>query len=424
MSLLLTHPTRRLHGRIQLNGSKSISNRLLVLKALAFEPLELDGISTAEDTATLQALLEAVSRNTSPAAPLDVGAAGTSFRFLTALLALYPGEQVLTGSKRMKQRPIAPLVDALRQLGARIEYIEAEGFPPLRIGAAALDKTSVVTLDADTSSQFVTALLLIAPRLPNGLELHLERKVVSRPYIDLTLGLLRRTGIKADWLDSQRIRVEPGFIRGGRYTVEADWSAASYFYGMGTVADSVDLYLNGLQSDSLQGDAQVAELMSSFGIRTEFTETGAHLSGSGMPSKAHFDYDFQNTPDLAQTLATVCSAKGINALLTGLDTLRVKETDRIEALQTELLKVGTYLTPLPQRFSKRQSKQFFMLEGKAEMPASPPEFDTYDDHRMAMAFALFSMLGTVVIKHPEVVGKSYPRFWKDLQSLGFIMREV
>lgn len=417
--LQLNHSTGRLQGRIRLDGSKSISNRLLILQALAEAPLELAGLSTSEDTTSLRELLNTLNQHSGTAAPLSVGAAGTSFRFLTAFLALLPGEQVLTGSERIKQRPIAPLVDALRKLGAQIEYLETEGFPPLRIGAAALDKTSVLQLNAGTSSQFTTALLLIAPRLPNGLELHLEGTIVSRPYIDLTLGLLRQTGIQAEWLDAQRIRVEPGSIRGGRYAVEADWSAASYYYGMGSLASSLDLFLDGLQANSLQGDARIAELMTNFGIRTEFTDTGIHIRRSGTAPKPHFDFDFLSTPDLAQTLAVVCAAHGINALLTGLDTLRLKETDRIEALQTELSKVGSFLSPLPQRFSKKQSKQFFLLEGKAEIASPLPEFETYQDHRMAMAFAQFAMLGPIGIKHPEVVRKSYPSFWKDLQALGF-----
>lgn len=414
----LSHPTGELRGRIRLDGSKSISNRWLLLQALSDAPIELEGLSNSADTRVLQYALRQLKAG---ATTLDVGHAGTSFRFLTALLALQPGEQVLTGSARMKERPIAPLVEALRQLGARIEYMEQEGYPPLRIGESAMGSTASVKLEAGLSSQFSSALLLIAPRLAQGLELELEGTMVSRPYIDLTLGLLRQAGIQAEWLDAQRIRVQPGVLRPGKYPVEADWSAASYYYAMGSLASGLDLHLDGLQPNSLQGDALLPELMEAFGVRTEFTDTGIRLSHQDKPLKPHFDFDFIHTPDLAQTLAVLCAAQGVNALLTGLDTLRYKETDRIEALQTELAKVGSFLSPLPQRFSKRQQKQFFLLEGRAELPSEPLVVATYQDHRMAMAFAMLALKGPVHIEHPEVVEKSYPRFWEDLESLGFVL---
>jgi 3-phosphoshikimate 1-carboxyvinyltransferase len=421
MPLLLSHPTGRLHGRLRLDGSKSISNRWLILQALANEPMQLEGLSTSADTQALQWALRQVQAG---ASTLDVGHAGTSFRFLTALLTLLPGEQVLTGSARMKQRPIAPLVEALQQLGARIDYLEQEGYPPLRIGESPMNAQASVQLDASLSSQFSSALLLIAPQLPQGLELELVGTVVSRPYIDLSLELLRQTGIQAEWLDAQRIRVSPGVLRGGHYAVEADWSAASYYYAMGSLATELDLHLDGLQPDSLQGDAVLPELMEAFGVRTEFTDTGIRLLRHDKPLKPHFDYDFLRSPDLAQTLTVLCAARGVSALLTGLDTLRHKETDRIEALQTELAKLGSFLSPLPQRFSKRQQKQFYLLEGQAELPPELPSFATYQDHRMAMAFAMLALKGPVHIEDPEVVEKSYPRFWEHLEVLGFVLGGV
>ncbi len=415
--LTLSKATRELTGTIELTGSKSISNRALIIQALCPDSFPILRLAQAKDTQTLQALLSSTDE------VLDTGAAGTTFRFLTAYLSTQSGSQVLTGSERMKQRPIGVLVDALRELGANIEYLENEGYPPLRIGeASGFGESGQLSISAGTSSQYITALLLLAPTLPNGLALNLEGKIVSRPYIEMTLRLMAYFGIQYEWI-GQQIKVLPQTYQAKPFTVEADWSAASYYYSLAAISDRCELQLNGLFADSVQGDAVLQEIYTEFGVETSFDEKGLHLrkQADHTPPPV-FEYDFLECPDVAQTLAVTCAALGIQGVFTGLETLRIKETDRIAALKEELSKVGAYLSALPARFAPKSGKEYFMIEGQAQWD-EPPVFATYEDHRMAMAFAPFAMLNAIKVAEPEVVVKSYPDYWKDLESLGFSIRE-
>jgi 3-phosphoshikimate 1-carboxyvinyltransferase len=405
--------SRKLHGTITLDGSKSISNRALIVLALAGEKPGnwLSNLSTSKDTQTLLQLLE------QSGTPFDAGDAGTTFRFMTAFLATQPGEQVLTGSPRMLERPVGPLVEALRKLGADIEFLGQAGYPPLKIGAMK-PRSRSVHVAANVSSQFLSALLLIGPYLPDGLELIPEGPLVSRPYLEMTLGLMRHFGATVAW-QGEAIVVEPGTYQPKPLVVEADWSAASYWYAMAAFSDDLDLTLEGLQEQSWQGDSVLASMMQRFGIQTVFGANEVRLKKTGTPPRPIFEYDFLACPDIAQTLAVVCSGLGIQGVFSGLETLSIKETDRIGALKTELAKVGSYFSKLPARFSKKwPEKTFYSLEEQAVL-SSVPRFATYGDHRMAMAFAAFAMLGQIEIENPEVVSKSYPQFWAHLQQTGF-----
>lgn len=412
----LSRPPGPLRGAIALSGSKSISNRVLIIRALCPQSFPVKGLADAKDTRLMQGLLD------SGEAVLDAGAAGTTFRFLTALLSLREGTQVLTGTERMKQRPIGVLVEALRSLGADIEYLEKEGYPPLRIGPPRYSgRNRQISISAGTSSQYISALLLIAPSLPEGLSLRLEGTVVSRPYIEMTLRLMHHFGVQHTW-EGDTITVRAQEYRPAEFQVEADWSAASYYYSMAALAPEADLKLCGLFAQSLQGDAVLAEMMRHFGVETTFEEGAAHLRKlPGATAPALFEWDFLQCPDLAQTLAVTCAALGVRGVFSGLETLRIKETDRIAALRTELAKTGVSLYELPARMAKKSGRQFFLIEGKASLESNSA-FDTYEDHRMAMAFAPLAMYGSVGIREPGVVEKSYPLFWEDLKSLGFEIR--
>jgi 3-phosphoshikimate 1-carboxyvinyltransferase len=414
--LNISKSNRQIRGEITLDGSKSISNRVLIIRALCSERFNINNLSTSKDTQTLLQLLEHTEGNI-----YDAGPAGTTFRFLTAYLAMKEGTQIMTGSERMKQRPIGNLVEALRKLGANIEYLEKEGYPPLKIDSP--NKIAVnhqLSIPANVSSQFITALLLIAPSLPNGLELTLEGNIVSRSYIEMTLAQMAYFGIIATW-EGNTIRVEAQPYQAQETTVEADWSAASYYYALAAFADDdLDLQLNGLYANSTQGDSALIEMMPSFGIQTIFNETGIHLSKKG-EIQPFFEWDFIRCPDIAQTLAVICAGLGVQGLFTGLETLRIKETDRILALQNELGKMQVWLSKLPARFSKKHpEKEYYMTEGKAVF-AEVLTFPTYEDHRMAMAFAPLALFSSINIEEPNVVVKSYPQFWEDLKILGFII---
>lgn len=404
---------RRLCGDIRLDGSKSISNRVLLIRALCGEDFEIEGLSTSNDTETMSRLLAEEPE------VFDCGAAGTTFRFLTAWLAFRGKPAEITGSERMLQRPVGPLVEALRALGADIAYMGEEGFPPLRIGVPdTRGNAGDISIEAGVSSQFISALLMLGPTLPEGLRLTLRGELVSRPYIEMTLGIMQYFGVGHMWVGDV-IMVFPGIYTARPFAVEADWSAASYWYSLAALADEVDLTLHGLHENSLQGDAQTAGIGRQFGVETTFGEGKAHLRKSGQVPVPLFEYDFLTCPDIAQTFAVTCGALGVKGLFSGLETLPMKETDRIAAIQNELQKVQVFFSPLPLRFSKRKPKQFYMVEGAAVLPEPAPTFATYHDHRMAMSLAALAMLGEVSIEDPEVVRKSYPAFWNDLASVGF-----
>ncbi len=396
---------KTLKGTIVLNGSKSISNRALIIRALSGHDFKINKLSNAEDTETLDRLLR------SDESLLDVKAAGTTFRFLTAYLSLQSDTQILTGSARMKQRPVGPLADALQKLGATIQYLEKEGYPPIKIGAPNIGESNRLSIDAGISSQFISALLMVAPNLPNGIELELVGDIVSQPYIDMTLNLMGYFGIQ--WEQKENIiYIKAQKYQSRDFTVEADWSAASYYYTLAALADEADLQLDGLFEASVQGDAVLAEMMTFFGVETTFNETGIRLQKKmKVEFPETFSYNFLSCPDIAQSLAVTCAGLGVKADFTGLQTLRIKETDRIDALEKELAKVGI-------SFSKSETDAF-AFSGKAVLDL--PEFDTYEDHRMAMSLAALALYGPVLVNEPDVVQKSYPLFWRDLEHLGFLV---
>ena len=402
--LRISRSNRTVKGEIDLAGSKSINNRALIIRALCEEDFPILRMANAKDTETLQRLLA------SDEDVLDTGPAGTTFRFMSAFLSLQEGTQVLTGSERMKQRPIGVLVEALRTLGANIDYLENEGYPPLKIHSPNPLVTNQLSIPASVSSQYISALLMIAPTLENGLELTLTGKIVSRPYIQMTLNLMAYFGVNHDW-NENIISIKPQKYQAREFTVEADWSAASYYYAIAAFAnDDLDLQLNGLFENSVQGDAVVAEIGEQFGIKSEFNKTGVRLTKVKNHVQKDFNYNFLECPDFAQTLAVICGGLGVKGEFSGLETLKIKETDRVAALNTELAKVNVNFEEL--------SFDTCKVEGIAKFD-SIPQFPTYEDHRMAMAFAPLGMLHEVLIEEPKVVGKSYPDYWKDLEILDF-----
>jgi 3-phosphoshikimate 1-carboxyvinyltransferase len=416
----LSHPGTPLQGHIELTGSKSIANRALIIRALTEGTFPIHRLAAADDTVRLERLLASEEE------VLDAGPAGTTFRFLTGFLSRRPGYQTLTGSQRMKERPIGILVDALRELGADIAYTEKEGYPPLRIGHAALDRTSELTIAADTSSQYISSLLMLAPTLPNGLRLSLEGNIVSVPYIKMTLSLMAHFGVASSW-EGQTIVVAPQAYQPQEFTVEADWSAASYYYGIAALASEVDMQIDGLFAESVQGDSVVAKLYERFGITTTFNDAGLRIT---KPTDAavppFFEQDFVECPDIAQTLMATCAGLGVQGLYSGLQTLFIKETDRVKAMQTEMGKLGIALYKIPAHMSgATDGQQYFGQEGKADFSTSgTPTFATYHDHRMAMALAPLALLHPIRIEDPEVVGKSYPDFYADFGRLGIVVKEA
>jgi 3-phosphoshikimate 1-carboxyvinyltransferase len=400
---------------VEISGSKSISNRLLLIQALAPEEMQIFNLSDAEDTKTLlRLLLNSKDRI------LDCGAAGTTFRFLTAYLSLLPGKHFLTGSKRMLERPIAELVNALNFIGAEIRYAAKNEFPPLHIGAANFSKTgkAVVDVRADISSQFISALLLIATALPNGLTINRIGMPVSSSYVNMTIDLMRQFGVRV-LEDENKLTVEAGQYQSMNYTVESDWSSASYFYGIAALADfPVEIKLTTLYRNSLQGDACVSGIMENFGVKSIFSENGELIISKEknmMPEC--FEYDFTNCPDLAQTLAVILAGLNIPSKLTGLKTLVFKETDRIVALKTELEKLGCKI--------KITTESLEILKGITQQTdfKNSVTINTYKDHRMALAFSPLALLfGSLKIDHREVVNKSFPQYWDRLEKLGFQIR--
>ncbi|MBS1638262.1 MAG: 3-phosphoshikimate 1-carboxyvinyltransferase [Bacteroidetes bacterium] len=401
-----------LTGHISLSGSKSISNRLLILNAVLKQNVVLKNLSDSEDTKLLTQALQKISAGNSPI--IDVNHAGTDFRFLTALLAATPGKTTLTGSERMKQRPVGELVNALRTLGADIQYKEKEGFPPLYISGKLL-KGGEVRIRGDISSQFISALLLIAPTFENALKIRIEGDIVSRPYIDMTVAILKSYGILVN-TQPREISVQPitaDIATPTEYAVESDWSSASYWYSLAALSDTVDLTLDYFHGKSLQADAVLPEIYKSFGIDTTYTPTGIRLMKAGNPVKT-FHFDFRACPDIAQTVAVTCLGLGISASFSGLETLKIKETDRIVALKHELEKFGAIVSITD------NSLQLTPPENGLNMNLQT--IATYHDHRMAMSFAPLCMKTKhLCIDDMNVVDKSYPHFWKDLAQTNMII---
>lgn len=413
--LQLSAPANKINTSVLLSGSKSISNRLLILQKILGIKLHLSNVSDSEDT--LQ-LINALDQLTAGSKIIDIGHAGSDMRFLTALLSVseLTTPVVLTGSERMKQRPVGELVGSLRSLGAQISYMEQPGFPPLAITGTIL-AGGELTIDASISSQFISALLLIAPAFKKGLKLHLTGAVVSRPYIEMTITLLRQLGIFVECTNNS-ICVHPGnntTPTSSALIIESDWSSASYWYSICALSPGSEIELKFLNQKSLQADSILPTLFEQLGVTTLFKDRSVYLSSNENKVK-EFNYDFTECPDIAQTLAVVCFALGIPANLTGLRTLKIKETDRISALKNEIEKFGVSITAqadsvfIPKNSILRTSNQF--------LPAF--NINTYQDHRMAMSFAPLALVcKKLSITNPEVIHKSYPRFWDDLKSAGF-----
>ena len=403
---------KRIEAKIDLPASKSISNRALVIRALAQGSEPIENLADCDDTSVI---IKAFSKSKEASELIDIKAAGTAMRFLTAYYCTIPGTHIITGTERMKQRPISILVDALRSLGAQIDYVEREGYPPLRITGSNLH-SSKLTLPGNISSQYISALLMIGPTLPEGLQLTLTDAVTSLPYIDMTLQLMQDFGAKAERNGSavpMQIEVKPGDYQDKTYTIENDWSAASYWYEMVALSQDTkaSVTLPHLYPNSTQGDWQGRKLFAQLGVQTEFTAEGIQIHQAGsLPER--LDYSFREIPDLAQTFVVTCCLLDVPFRFTGLHTLRIKETDRISALINELRKLGYVL--------EAEGDEALRWDGKRCTPEQNPVIATYDDHRMAMAFAPAAIrLPHIMIEHPEVVTKSYPRYWEDLQKAGF-----
>ncbi|HZY35621.1 MAG TPA: 3-phosphoshikimate 1-carboxyvinyltransferase [Mucilaginibacter sp.] len=428
-NIILTKKSKSVNGTVQLTGSKSECNRALIIEALSNGKVKVENISDAADTVTLAGILksevgmpnaevlegpEIISHSTfrtphSNKSEINIGPAGTAMRFLTAYFAIGDEEVILTGSERMKQRPIGILVEALRELGAHIDYVENEGFPPIKLKGSFEQRSNKVSIKGNISSQYVTALLLIAARLPFGLELHIEGELTSRPYVEMTLAMLQAAGIQHTW-DENVISIPHQEFAETSLPVEPDWSAASYWYAIAALADEAGLFLPGLTKYSLQGDSVITEIMANFGVTSQFKEGGVHLTKESKPAVRKI-FDLKSCPDLAQTVIVVCAALGHNATFTGLETLKIKETDRIKALQNELEKIGVKLT---------EKNQVYKLDCSEKFVPERIFIHTYDDHRMAMAFAPLALLiPDVEIEDANVVEKSYPAFWKDLEKVQF-----
>lgn len=402
---------QRIEGEIDLPASKSISNRVLLLNALCATPGRLSNLAQCDDT---DAVLSALAQP--DASEVNIGAAGTAMRFLTAYFATREGrEVVIDGTERMRQRPIGVLVDALRQLGADIEYVEAEGYPPLKITGKRLHG-GALTVSGSVSSQYITAILLIAPVI-GGITLTIEGEIMSRPYIDMTLALMARYGVKAEWRENV-IHVPAGEYTALDFTVEADWSAASYWWAMQAIVPQSRITLKGLEPQSLQGDSRIAELMSQMGVTGNWCGRYLDLrSNGGVGCCCSTFADLSDTPDIAQTLVVMLCLMGRPFRITGLRTLRIKETDRLEALRTELRKLGYVV--------KVEGDDAISWHFETTAAEASPHICTYHDHRMAMAFAPAAIrFPGLIIDDAQVVSKSYPLFWEHLRQAGFKIEEV
>lgn len=414
--LYIVKAPNRIKAEINLPASKSISNRVLVIHSLSGGNSTLHNLSDCDDTQVMINALRDMPE------VIDIKAAGTAMRFMSAYLSVTEGEHVITGTERMKHRPIGVLVDALRRLGADIEYVGEQGYPPLRIRGKQLEG-GTLEVPGNISSQYISALLMIGPALRNGLELRLTGDIISRPYIDLTLHVMHEFGCKIEWSSVDTISVKPQRYDDREYVVENDWSASSYWYEMLALSEDKEngVVLPGLRDASRQGDSVVRYLYSLLGVKTAF-KNDDHGQNTKVALTRHFsaltrmDYDFINQPDLAQTFVVTCCALGIPFHFTGLASLKIKETDRIEALKTEMRKLGYVLRDV--------NDCELEWDGERCEAEDNPSIDTYEDHRMAMSFAPLAItLGCIRINNPEVVSKSYPNYWDDLRKAGFEITE-
>ena len=397
---------------VDLPASKSISNRALIIHALSGGSTLPENLSDCDDTSVIIEALRTMPEE------INIKAAGTAMRFMTAYLSVTPGTHILTGTERMKHRPIGILVDALRMLGANIEYIGDEGYPPLRITGSTL-KGGLLEIQGNVSSQYISALLMIGPMLKDGLTLRLLDHIISRPYIDLTLWMMGEFGAEAEWTSADTITVSPKPYKSRDYFIENDWSGASYWYEILALNDDPEseIRLTGLMDGSKQGDSITRYIFSLLGVKTKLQSKKAGIpqtitlkkNGHCVPK---LEYDFVNCPDLAQTFVVACAAMNIPFHFTGLSTLKIKETDRIEALKTEMRKLGYVVKDI--------DGSELLWDGERCEPSLEQGIDTYEDHRMALAFAPYAMKHNgLVINNPQVVTKSYPHYWDHLRQAGF-----
>ncbi|MDP5093966.1 MAG: 3-phosphoshikimate 1-carboxyvinyltransferase [Polaribacter sp.] len=408
--LLYVLKHKKISQKITISGSKSESNRLLILQKL-FPEISIENLSDSDDSVHMQHALSTENEL------VDIGHAGTAMRFLTSYFATTEGKKViLTGSERMQNRPIKILVDALQDLGAKIEYQDKIGYPPLKISGTKITKEKV-QIHGNVSSQYISSLLLVASKLDKGLTIELLGEITSIPYIEMTLSLLNQLGIETKF-EGNVINVFPKkSIEKQTVVVESDWSSASYFYSIVALSEiGSEITLSAYKKDSLQGDSCLAKIYQHFGVETIFEENSVVLKKERKTKKETLEIDLKNAPDIAQTIAVTCFAEGIACNLSGLHTLKIKETDRLEALQNELSKFGANITITENSLSIGVSSP--PLEGLGEA------IKTYNDHRMAMAFAPLALKVPIKILNAEVVTKSYQKFWEDLKLIGFVMNEI
>lgn len=406
MPTLVLHQNPIIRGKIlKLPASKSISNRALILNALSGGLSAITNLATARDTKLMKDLLKKEDK------VIDAMDAGTTMRFLTAYLALTGQHKTLTGTARMKERPIGLLVEALRRIGAEIKYLEKEGFPPLELCGFKEQQAGVVRLPGNVSSQYISALMMVAPILPDGLVIQLDGKVGSWPYIEMTAALMSQFGAQF-FMKNDRIVILPSTYHPTSIRIEPDWSALSYWFAMVALAEQAEVVLGGVSPQSIQGDKVIVDIMEKLGVKTSFENGDLKLSKTKQTVN-EMSWDFSDCPDLAQTVIPVCALKNVTGTFTGLESLYIKETNRVAAMQNELGKVGAKL-------EERKKGVFALIPGK--VTGGSIKINTYHDHRMAMGFAPWATLMDLTIEDPDVVNKSYPEFWKDLASIGFILR--
>jgi len=399
-SLKIDKIDKIVRGEVKITGSKSESNRLLILQQF-FSNLDIENLSNSDDSKLMQKALASNSNE------INIGHAGTAMRFLTAFYAVKENSEiVLTGSHRMKNRPIKILVDALKSLGAEIEYVEKEGYPPLKITGKRLTNSSV-EIDGNVSSQYISSLLLIASSLENGLQLKFKGEITSVPYIKMTLQLLNEIGVEYTWI-GKIITIKPKKeIEKKTIVVESDWSSASYFYSLVALSPNSEVTLSAYKQKSLQGDSVLAKIYEKLGVKTVFKGNSIILKNIKTSNFKLLTLDLKNAPDIAQTIAVTCFGLGMECFLTGLHTLKIKETDRLVALKTEIEKLGGNVTI---------TNETLYLEASTKININI-SIETYDDHRMAMAFAPFALKVPIIIEEPNVVSKSYPTFWEDFEKI-------
>jgi 3-phosphoshikimate 1-carboxyvinyltransferase len=389
----------------RLPSSKSLSNRALILQALAGNQPVVSNLSDARDTVLMNKLINSTEK------VVDVMDAGTTMRFLTAFFSIKGSNKIMTGTARMKERPIGLLVDALRSIGVEIDYVERDGFPPIEIKGFNGQQADEVSIPGNVSSQYISALMMTGPALPNGLKIKLTGKVGSRPYIEMTAALMKHFGVVAAF-DGDTITVKPSKYKANPYRVEGDWSGASYWFAFTALAKDASIYLPGMIDKSLQGDRDIVEIMDLLGVKAAFDDGGVQLTKKVNDAKT-IEWDFTDCPDLAQTVLPVCAAKGIVGVFTGLESLYIKETDRVAALRAELGKIGAQIVEPKQGVWRLEPGNLGSIQHV--------EIETYHDHRMAMGLAPLATMMDVTIKSPEVVNKSYPGYWEDVRAVGFVI---